>query len=245
MQKTGLVSLFDVETCKRLRSWRGTPSALTNCNVVSYCRSVVAPYLVAVGEGSSVGLYDVRTSDPAVLKITGHTGDICSLSWSINQSSDLMRQSSQDNVYLATGCTMGTLGVWSLKEMIRAGSNSVLTPEASNLWEPSCHDSYVQSIAWHPRQEGLLATGAPEPDKLIKIWDLNSERVLEYIMRCQNGISSMSWHDFSSSNTTNLGSKSHQTSELVSSHFNESNKLTLWQVDDVNFLSNLKNVNKY
>ena len=56
-KKTGLVSLYDVGTGQRLRSWRGSQSTT---NIVSYCRSVVTPYLVAVGEGPMVGLYDVR-----------------------------------------------------------------------------------------------------------------------------------------------------------------------------------------
>ena len=65
-KKTGKVSVFDVSTGLKLRSW-GSGSQRASCNVVSYCRSVIAPYLVAVGEGSMVGLYDVRARDPAIL----------------------------------------------------------------------------------------------------------------------------------------------------------------------------------
>ena len=56
-KKTGLVSIFDVSTGQKLRSWQGSTST---CNIVSYCRSVVAPYLVSVAHGAMVGLYDVR-----------------------------------------------------------------------------------------------------------------------------------------------------------------------------------------
>ena len=82
-KKTGKVSIYDVSTGQRLRSWSGGSSRECS-NVVSYCRSVITPYLVAVGEGSMIGLYDVRARDPAILQISGHSSNICALQWSVN-----------------------------------------------------------------------------------------------------------------------------------------------------------------
>ena len=89
-KKSGLVSLYDVSTGQKLRSWQGS-IAVQTCNMVSYCRSVIAPYLVTVGHGAMVGLYDVRQRDPTICQLSAHQSDICNLSWSVNQSSDLMR----------------------------------------------------------------------------------------------------------------------------------------------------------
>ena len=82
-------------------------------------------------------------------------------------------------------------------------------------------------MAWHPRKEGLLVTGAVEPDNLLRVWSLehtkqhhDAESSLMHTLKCNHGITSLSWHDFGN------------CSELVSSHIETSNKLSLWQVDD-------------
>lgn len=126
-----MVAIYDVESGQRLRKWS---NGVSNCNIVSYCRSVEAPYLVAVGEGPFIGLYDVRAQNPSVLKISGHQSEVCGLSWSVNQSSDMMRSATLDQVRLATGSQDGSLGIWSLKELLRTGSGSVLEPSSSTLW---------------------------------------------------------------------------------------------------------------
>lgn len=84
-----------------------------------------------------------------------------------------MRQSSLEKVYLSTGCSDGTLGVWSLREMLRAGRGDILTPDESSLWIEQSQELPCMAMAWHPRQEGLLATGTIEPECFIRLYDLN------------------------------------------------------------------------
>ena len=120
---------------------------------------------MAVGEGSMVGLYDVRARNPSVLLISGYSSDICGLSWSVNQSSDLMRKSSPDEVCLAAGDIDGTLGIWTLNEIIRSGGkNSILDPSSSLFWAEKIQRAPMQSMAWHPKQNKVLATGGGDAD---------------------------------------------------------------------------------
>ena len=142
-ESTGKVSIFDVEVGKRMRSWSwvrriGRSAA---CKIVSYCRSVLTPYLVAVGEESMIGLYDVRARDPAVMKIGGHTGTVCGLSWSVNQSSEMMRRGDADCVRLASGCSDGTIGVWGLRELLQASRGGIAEPSIARLWSQESHEA--------------------------------------------------------------------------------------------------------
>ena len=90
------------------------------------------------------------------------------------------------------------------------------------------------AMAWHPNQEGLLATGSVDPECFIRLFDLNKcqpgdarddDSAIQHSIKCLNGITSLSWHDFSDGQNF--------CSELVSTHLHEENKLTLWQVDQV------------
>ena len=132
--------------------------------MVSYCRSVIAPYLVTVGHGAMVGLYDVRQRDPAICQLSAHQSDICNLSWSVNHSSDLMRQSSPDQVRLATASIDGTLAIWSLHEIFRSKRDQVVTQDQTLFMSTISDDSPVQAMAWHPKKDGLFATGCSSPD---------------------------------------------------------------------------------
>lgn len=99
----------------------------------------------------------------------------------------------------------------------------------------------MQSIAWHPKRDGILATGGGYPDKSIRVWDVSDavveggseESSLKHMVSCRQGITSLSWHDFSTANS--------DCSELLSTHSNmiseaaeevyAENKMSLWQVD--------------
>ena len=116
---------------------------MQTCNMVSYCRSVIAPYLVTVGHGAMVGLYDVRQHNPAICQLSAHQSDICNLSWSVNQSSDLMRQSSLDQVRLATASIDGTLAIWSLNEIFRSRRDQVVTQDQTQFMSQISDDSPV------------------------------------------------------------------------------------------------------
>lgn len=96
-------------------------------------------------------------------------------------------------------------------------------------------------MAWHPRKQGLLATGCVSPDNKIRVWDIdplmnvtdeaqyeNMASPLKHVMGCLQGVTSLSWHDFSNK------SNGFQ-SELLSSHASldnlneiDENKLALW-----------------
>ena len=75
-----------------------------------------------------------------------------------------MRQASGDQVYLATGSEDGTLGVWQLNDLLRSASDELIDPTASKFWAEGFQDAPVQSMAWHPKNNGLLATGGASPD---------------------------------------------------------------------------------
>ena len=196
--QSGLASIYDVNTGQRLRSWRGQQSraqTATRGNIksyaVSYCRSVVAPYLVAVGEGSMIGLFDVRAKEPTVSLISGHSGHISSLQWSVNQSSDMMRLGSPDQVMLSSGCTDGSFGVWNLSQILQAGKQSIIGPDSSQFWMSQMQESPLTAVAWHPKKFGHLVTGADQ-GKTIYLWDMSKSasqegedyQELKHILQC-------------------------------------------------------------
>jgi len=78
-----------------------------------------------------------------------------------------------DQVKLATGSADGTLGIWSLSEILRSGSDSVLEPSSSILWAGQAQEAPMQALAWHPKRDGIIATGGGNPDKSIRVWDVS------------------------------------------------------------------------
>lgn len=149
-----------------------------------------------------------------------------------------MRQSSPDQVRLATGSTDGTMAIWTLNDLLRTSRGSVVSPDSSLFCSTISEGVPMQAMAWHPSKDGIFATGGCSPDKFIRVWDFSrststppinddeDSNELKHTIYCRQGITSLSWHDFSNGNDF--------CSEMVSTHADlysgdcGENKMTIW-----------------
>ena len=118
---------------------------------------------------------------------------------------------SLDGRYLASGANDNLVGIW---DAAMTTSN-----EPQPLFVLRQHNAAVKAMAWCPWQNNLLATGGGTSDKHIKLWNANNGTLLQS-------------HDTQSQVSAILWSKNYK--ELISSHGNDQNQLTIWKYPEMN-----------
>eukprot|EP00347_Sterkiella_histriomuscorum_P001050 403373527 len=92
-----LIQIYDVERGMQVRNIYAHGARVSS---ISWNRSVLAPYLITSGGQDAIIMnHDIRAKNSIINYMTNHRGEICSLSWSVNQSHELMQTSDPSNVY--------------------------------------------------------------------------------------------------------------------------------------------------
>ncbi|KRX93438.1 Cell division cycle 20.2, cofactor of APC complex [Trichinella pseudospiralis] len=97
--------------------------------------------------------FDKRAAARCVLRVHGHSGLVCGLSWS------------DDKRRLASGGNDDTVRIWSLAKT--SGAENAVT-------EYHDHCSAVKALAWCPFNSVLLASGGGIKDATLRIWNVYS-----------------------------------------------------------------------
>jgi len=132
---------------------------------------------------------DVRVPDHLVSSVKGHQREICGLSWS------------PDGKLLASGGNDNAIKIWSMNHN---------TPKSTF----SDHGAAVEALAWCPWQNNVLASGGGTADKTIKIWNCNTQTLLQSI-DTKSQVCSLVW--------------SEPYRELASAHGYPNNNIVLWK----------------
>ena len=140
--------LFDIIKNKEVRTLsrihRGRVGSLSwNGNILS-----------TGGKDGNVFNHDIRIPNDTVSTLSGHTGEVCGLTWS------------PDGTMLASGGSDKKVLLWSAF----ASSGTHWYPQ-HYLTE---HKGGVRALAWSPHKDNLLATGGADGDGSIKMWNTQS-----------------------------------------------------------------------
>ncbi|CAH1775934.1 unnamed protein product [Owenia fusiformis] len=150
------VQLWDVENQKRIRSMTGHVARVGSLSWNSYVLS-------SGSRSGNIHHHDVRVPQHHIATLSGHTQEVCGLSWS------------PDGKYLASGGNDNMLNIWPA--IIGSQDNSNNTP----LYTFSQHQAAVKALAWCPWQPSLLASGGGTADRHIRFWNINSGSSLNAI----------------------------------------------------------------
>ncbi|CDW76425.1 wd40 repeat-containing protein [Stylonychia lemnae] len=223
------VQIYDVERCQQIRT---ISSHGAKVGALSWNRSILAPYLLTSG-GSDAMIFnhDVRAKNSEICVMHKHRGEICSLSWSVNQSHEMMQTSDPSNIYLATGSNQDkALGIWKLNQI------SYQNAYHSDPWffDRETFNCPVKALAWSPNYEGLLATGGGYDDQIIRVWNFKVSQEVVHTLRCSSPITSLNWRK------TKLKTNKQKIledfnmnfcEELITTHGEPFNEMKLWQVN--------------
>jgi hypothetical protein len=124
---------------------------------------------------------------------------------------------SNDGKYLATGCNRAS----QIFDTVKGGILCVLQPEFTNV-DPG--ENYCRSLCFSPDGR-LLATGWE--DKLIRIWDVNSQLIKTIFSGHENDIYSV---DFAQDNRTVASCSGDRTARLWDLH--EDQQICVFSTDD-------------
>ncbi|XP_071657952.1 cell division cycle protein 20 homolog B isoform X2 [Patagioenas fasciata] len=147
----GEVQLWDIETKKRLRNMFGHLSVVGALSWNCYILS----------SGSRLGSihhHDVRVAQHHVGTLCQNKQSICSLKWSLT------------NQLLASGSSDGILNVWPGDPGVKLQSQPLKTIP---------HSSAVKAVNWCPWQSKILATGGGMKDGVLRVWDINQEKIIQ------------------------------------------------------------------
>ncbi|KAF7653013.1 hypothetical protein LDENG_00088200 [Lucifuga dentata] len=143
------VQLWDVENQKRLRSM-----ASHRTRVVSLSWN---EYILSSGSRSGhIHHHDVRMENHHVATLTGHSQEVCGLTWS------------PDGRYLASGGNDNMVYVWP---RVQEGG---ISSDGQPVRRWSEHQGAIKALAWCPWQPNILASGGGTSDRHIRIWNVNS-----------------------------------------------------------------------
>jgi cell division cycle protein 20 (cofactor of APC complex) len=120
---------------------------------------------------------------------------------------------SPDYRYLASGANDNLVGIW---ESTKNSTSSQSAQEPMKVFRE--HNAAVKALAWCPWQHNIIATGGGTSDKHIKLWNIHTGNIIHNI-DADSQVSSLYW-----SNTYK---------ELISSHGNEKNQLTIWKYPEM------------
>ncbi|KRY57655.1 Cell division cycle 20.3, cofactor of APC complex [Trichinella britovi] len=141
---SGDVQLYDLETESVLISFEKMYG--------SVCCSAWNDNVLTCGDDQgNIFNFDKRAAGRCVLRVLGHSGLVCGLSWS------------DDKRRLASGGNDDTVRIWSLAK----------TSGAENAVTEYCdHSSAVKALAWCPFNNALLASGGGIRDATLRIWNV-------------------------------------------------------------------------
>ena len=95
---------------------------------------------------------DVRSPEDSFMKMTEHNQEICGIKWSL------------DEQYLASGGNDNKVVVWT--------SGGQIVNKFTD------HKAAVKALAWSPHQHGLLATGGGTADRMIKMRNIFTGKII-------------------------------------------------------------------
>uniref|UniRef100_A0A663N7H8 Cell division cycle 20B n=1 Tax=Athene cunicularia TaxID=194338 RepID=A0A663N7H8_ATHCN len=177
----GEVQLWDIETRKRLRNMFGHLSVV---GALSWNH-----YILSSGSRlGSIHHHDVRVAQHHVGTLCHNKQSICSLKWSLT------------NQLLASGSSDGILNIWPSDPGVKLQSQPLKTIP---------HSSAVKAMNWCPWQSKVLATGGGMKDGILRVWDINREKII------QSAICSLLWLP--------------QTSEMMTGQGLPGNQMKIWK----------------
>ncbi|NXK13058.1 CD20B protein, partial [Herpetotheres cachinnans] len=147
----GEVQLWDIETKKRLRNMFGHLSVV---GALSWNHHILS-------SGSRLGSihhHDVRVAQHHVGTLRHNKKSICSLKWSLT------------NQLLASGSSDGMLNIWPSDPGVKLQLQPLKTIP---------HSSAVKAMNWCPWQSKVLATGGGMKDGILRVWDINCEKIIQ------------------------------------------------------------------
>ncbi|NXI89990.1 CD20B protein, partial [Psophia crepitans] len=182
----GEVQLWDIETKKRLRNMFGHLSVV---GALSWNH-----YILSSGSRlGSIHHHDVRVAQHHVGTLCQNKQSICSLKWSLT------------NQLLASGSSDGVLNIWPSDPGVKSQSQPLKTIP---------HSSAVKAVNWCPWQSNILATGGGMKDGILRVWDINREKIIQSAAT-DSQICSLLWLP--------------QTSELMTGQGLPGNQLKIWK----------------
>ncbi|XP_067171890.1 cell division cycle protein 20 homolog B [Apteryx mantelli] len=177
----GEVQLWDVETKKRLRNMFGHLSVV---GALSWNH-----YILSSGSRlGSIHHHDVRVAQHHVGTLCQNKQSICSLKWSLT------------NQLLASGSSDGILNIWPSDPGVKVQSQPLKTMP---------HSSAVKAMNWCPWQSKILATGGGMKDGILRVWDINHEKIIQSAAT-DSQICSLLWLPKTSELMTGQGLPRHQ-----------------------------------
>ncbi|NXP03939.1 CD20B protein, partial [Thinocorus orbignyianus] len=182
----GEVQLWDIETKKRLRNMFGHLSVV---GALSWNH-----YILSSGSRlGSIHHHDVRVAQHHVGTLCQNKQSICSLKWSLTDQ------------LLASGSSDGVLNIWLNEPGVKLQSQPLKTIP---------HSSAVKAVNWCPWQSGVLATGGGMEDGILRVWDINREKIIQSAATASQ-ICSLLWLP--------------KTSELVTGQGLPGNQMKIWK----------------
>jgi cell division cycle protein 20 (cofactor of APC complex) len=173
------------------------------------------------GKDSLIINHDLRMRRPIISYFTGHTQEICGLSWS------------PEGTILASGGNENMLCFWDMN--FQTHNNNDNNNSTGGLSQQSYsprlkldqyHIAAVKALSWCPWQRNILASGGGTADRNIKIWNASygtgSEALLKSV-DTGSQVCSLQWSDHSK--------------ELVSSHGFSDYQLCIWKYQDMTKVS--------
>lgn len=143
------VQLWDVENQKRLRSMASHTARVASLSWNDHILS-------SGSRSGHIHHHDVRISQHHRFTLTGHSQEVCGLTWS------------PDGRYLASGGNDNLVCVWPRVSDGSIGNET----QTVRCW--SEHQGAVKALAWCPWQPNILASGGGTSDRHIRIWNVNS-----------------------------------------------------------------------
>ncbi|XP_074669773.1 cell division cycle protein 20 homolog B [Strix aluco] len=182
----GEVQLWDIETKKRLRNMFGHLSVV---GALSWNH-----YILSSGSRlGSIHHHDVRVAQHHVGTLCQNRQSICSLKWSLT------------NQLLASGSSDGILNIWPSDPGVKLQSQPLKT---------ITHSSAVKAMNWCPWQSKVLATGGGMKDGILRVWDINREKIIQSAAT-DSQICSLLWLP--------------QTSEMMTGQGLPGNQMKIWK----------------
>ncbi|XP_033928590.1 cell division cycle protein 20 homolog B [Melopsittacus undulatus] len=182
----GEVQLWDIETKKRLRNMFGHLSVV---GALSWNH-----YILSSGSRlGSIHHHDVRVAQHHVGTLCHKKQSICSLKWSLT------------NQLLASGSSDGILNIWPSDPGVKLQSQPLKTIP---------HSSAVKAMNWCPWQSKVLATGGGMKDGILRVWDINREKIIQSAAT-DSQICSLLWLP--------------KTSELMTGHGLPGHQMKIWK----------------
>ncbi|CAK9024010.1 Cell division cycle protein 20 homolog (p55CDC) [Durusdinium trenchii] len=143
----GETKLWDIETCKLLRSMDGHSARVSS---LSWNQHILS----SGSRDSTIVHHDVRVAEHKVASLQGHLQEVCGLTWS------------PDGQMLASGGNDNLLCLWDAR-YAEGGRQTVQSPRL----KITDHLAAVKALAWCPHQRNVLASGGGTADRTIKIWN--------------------------------------------------------------------------